>query len=216
MSGGGGSLQREVRRLRGDCLVANLIHPVSLMLNFGMFLAVVGALVTLPELWREPSLVAAASAAILTAAAVWLSWIRISGVWHCIAARPRVVPYFQTRVGANDKPYTSGAFVHGFGVANKMAALDAAASARGVTQPSDFGFSDEPRGWWDARDGLRTLDAIAGSVADSDELGQDLAALRSALEKAAEKEIQFALLVRLGPDAFISLWEIDTRKGSFW
>jgi hypothetical protein len=97
-----------------------------------------------------------------------------------------------------------------------MATLDAAASERGAAQPSDFGFSDEPRRWWGARDGLRTLDAIAGSVADSDELGQDLAALRSALEKAAEKEIQFALLVRLGPDTFISLWEMDTRKGSFW
>jgi len=216
MSGGGSSLQREVRRLREDCLVANLIHPICLILNFGLFLAVVGAMVTLPELWREPSLVAAASAAILTAAAVWLSWMRISGLWHCIAARPRVVPYFQTRVGANDKPYTSGAFVHGFGVANKMAALDAAASERGVAQPSDFGFSDEPRRWWDARDGLRTLDAIAGSVADSDELGQDLAVLRTALEKAAEKEIQFALLVRLGPDDFISPVEMDNRKGSFW
>jgi len=216
MSGGGGSLQREVRRLRLDCLVANLIHPISLLLNFGMLLAVVGALVTLPELWREPSLATAASAAILTAAAVWLSWIRISGVWHGIAARPRVVPYFQTRLGAHDKPYTRGAFEHGFGVADKMAALDAAASERGVAQPSEFGFSDEPRRWWDARDGLRTLDAIAGSVADSDELDQDLAALRSALEKAAEKEIRFALLVRLGPDDFISLYEMDTRKGSFW
>jgi len=216
MSGGGGSLQREVRRLRLDCLVANLIHPISLLLNFGMLLAVVGALVTLPELWREPSLATAASAAILTAAAVWLSWIRISGLWHCIAARPRVVPYFQTRLGAHDKPYTSGAFEHGFGLGDKMAALDAAASERGVAQPSEFGFSDEPKRWWDARDGLRTLDAIAGSVADSDELDQDLAALRSALEKAAEKEIRFALLVRLGPDDFISLYEMDTRKGSFW
>jgi hypothetical protein len=216
MSGGGGSLQREVRRLRLDCLVANLIHPISLLLNFGMLLAVVGALVTLPELWREPSLATAASAAILTAAAVWLSWIRISGLWHCIAARPRVVPYFQTRLGAHDKPYTSGAFEHGFGLGDKMAALDAAASERGVAQPSEFGFSDEPKRWWDARDGLRTLDAIAGLVADSDELGQDLAALRSALEKADEKEIRFALLVRLGPDDFISLYEMDTRKGSFW
>jgi len=214
MSGRGGSLQREVRRLRGDCLIANLIHPICLLLNFGMLLAVVGALVTLPELWREPSLGTAASAAILTAAAVWLSWIRISGLWHCIAARPRVVPYFRTRVGANDEP--CGAFEHGFGVGNKMAALDAAASERGVAQLSEFGFSDEPRRWWEARDGLRTLDAIAGLVAASDELDQDLVALRSALEKAAEKEIQFALLVRLGPDTFISLYEMDTRKGSFW
>ena len=214
MNGGGSSLQREVRRLREDCLVANLIHPICLILNFGLFLAVVGALVTLPELWREPSLVAAASAAILTAAAVWLTWIRISGLWHCIAARPRVVPYFQTRLGAPGEP--SVTFEHGFGLANKMVALDAAASERGVAQPSDFGFSDEPRRWWDARDGLRTLDAIAGSVADSDELGQDLAALRSALEKAAEKGIQFALLVRLGADDFISPVEMDNRKGSFW
>lgn len=216
MSDGDSSLQREVRRLRSDCLGLFFIHPISLLLNFGLLLAVAGAFVTLSVLWQEPSLVGAASAAILIAAALWLSWIRISGLWHCIAARPRIVPYFQTRVGANDKPYTSGAFAHGFGVANKMAALDAAASARGVAQPSDFGFSDEPRRWWDARDGLRTLDAIAGSVADSDELGQDLAALRSALEKAAEKEIQFALLVRLGPDSFISPVEMTNRKGSFW
>jgi len=214
MSGGGSSLQREVRRLREDCLIANLIHPICLILNFGLFLAVVGAMVTLPELWREPSLVAAASAAILTAAAVWLSWIRIDGLWFCIAARPRVVPYFQRRLGAPGEP--SIAFKHGFGVANQMAALDAAASERGVAQPSDFGFSDEPRRWWDARDGLRTLDSIAGSVPDSDELGQDLAALRSALEKAAEKEIQFVLLVRLGADDFISPVEMDNRKGSFW
>src|SRR5574341_1847504 len=121
MSGGGSSLEREVRRLRQDCLVANLIHPISLLLNFVMLLAIVGALVTIPELWREPSLVAAASAAILTAAAVWLSWIRISGVWHCIAARPRVVPYFQTRVGAvGAKDELWRAFEHGFGFANKM------------------------------------------------------------------------------------------------
>jgi hypothetical protein len=211
MSGEGGSLQREVRRLREDCLIANLIHPVSLLLNLGMLLAAVGACVTVPELWREPSLMAAASAAILTAAAVWLAWIRISGLWHCITARPRVVPYFQTRVR---EPWK--AFNRGFELASKMAALDAAASGKGVAQPSDFGFSDEPRRWWNARDGLRTLDAIAGSVADLGELGQDLAVLRSALEKAADKGIMFALLVRLGPDDFISPVEMDNRKGSFW
>jgi hypothetical protein len=211
MSGEAGTLQREIRRLREDCLVANLIHPICLLLNFGMLLAAVGAWVTLPELWQEPSLMAAASAAILTAAAVWLAWIRISGLWHCITARPRVVPYFQTRVRDN-----WGAFNRGFAIASGMAALDAAASEKGVAQLSDFGFSDEPRRWWNAREGLRTLDAIAGSVADSEKLAQDLAAMRSALEKAAEKEVTFALLVRLGPDDFISPVEMDNRKGSFW
>jgi hypothetical protein len=106
--------------------------------------------------------------------------------------------------------------MHGFGVAKEMPALDAAAMERGVAQPSDFGFSDEPKRWWNAREGLQTLDAIAGLIADSDELGQDLAAMRSALEAAAEKEIKFALLVRLGPDDFISPVEMDNRKGSFW
>jgi len=214
MSGGDSSLQREVRRLRSDCLVLFFIHPISLLLNFGLFLAVAGAFVTLSVLWQESSLVEAASAVILTAAALWLSWERVSGVWHCIAARPRVVPYFKTRLSAPGEP--SVTFKHGFGVANQMAALDAAASERGVAQTSDFGFSDEPRRWWDARDGLRILDSIACSVPDSDELAQDLAVLRSALEKAAEKEIQFALLVRLGADDFISPVEMDNRKGSFW
>jgi hypothetical protein len=141
-------------------------------------------------------------------------------VWP-LRARCRIVPYFARAMG----PYpgeTSAAFARGHDFYRQSAALDRLARTLGVTPLSAFGFGDDlyaqPVRWAPASDGLRTVTTLREAVAADTGLARDLDALASVLRVAADRGVEFALLLRVGGGDLQSaaIFEPRARIGRFW
>jgi hypothetical protein len=153
--------------------------------------------------------------------------------WHSIQTlmkyangKPRVVPYFELKYfrsldsSRKTAEESHSAFLGGNGIAANLPQLDTFAQQIGVAPLSNFGFGDDllnqqPQ-WSDMTDGLRTLRALiakAGEPLEARRLSAmtitDLQTLAAALEKALEGQRRFCLILRYGPDAFISGVEME-------
>jgi hypothetical protein len=134
----------------------------------------------------------------------------------------RVVPYFD-RNGANSVPWEMPAFSSGEALASNLEYLDQVAHEAGVEPLSTFGFLDDLSGespkFFPAarlRDAAASLAAVVGESAAAP-LGilDDLRKLEAALDQGVRTGRSACLLLRHGRDRWISLYEMDRRRGTF-
>jgi hypothetical protein len=137
--------------------------------------------------------------------------------------QPRIVPYFARRLEEYGGP-TSAAFAGGRSLFLELAALDALAERLGVAPLSAFGFPDDHYGqevrWHPASEGCQSADALRQNLAGlgaAPELASDLDALSAVLHAAADREVAFALVLRLhAKDSLQGVMTREDRQGSFW
>jgi hypothetical protein len=171
----------------------------------------IAALMTLAAIyWRLPPIFAALAITVFVLFGLLGS---IVTVLHMRVVR--VIPYFQRTVGEIDT------FCAGEGVARNLKHLDAAASQKGVRLLSSFGFNDdlagEPLEWHSPKDGLSTVEALLQDATDNPTLNQprlqdDLRKLQAALQRAADQDIPFCLLLLHGNTTSGHEWSV--RQGT--
>lgn len=129
----------------------------------------------------------------------------------------RVIPYFPRTVGEIET------FLAGEALARNLAQLDAIAREAGATPLSDFGFNDdlfrEPLTWHPAARGVDTVEILQSSLQTTSEVVHDrqavladLQKLKHALNRAADLDIPFCLLLRHGNSTSGQEW--DVRQGT--
>lgn len=138
--------------------------------------------------------------------------------------RPRIVPYFAREVGEFDGQ-AMAAFRRGRGLRVEAAALERLASTLGVKPLSAFGFDDDYHEqevrWHPAREGLATAQALRAGLdarlLTAPDVAANLDALAVALRAAAEKGVDFSLVLRLhAKDSLQMVRTREVRQGSFW
>jgi hypothetical protein len=214
----------QVRRKRRSAIVLALMGPIAFCLHFALCLSVAGVLAGIYELTFRMSVRAVVSTIVLAGAAIGLTWVRVLAVRSAVSAKPRVVPYFDDRLSADDETWR--AFRAGFALAEHLGELDRQATQKGGLPLSRFGFNDDMLSqavtWHPATDGLETLRLLdragepQGASDSAKALADDLSSLEAVLARASETGRRFALVVRLGDDSFIYPPEMDQRQGSFW
>lgn len=131
----------------------------------------------------------------------------------------RVIGYYSSRIGDEAiETWMSGEYI-----CQKMQIIDEICVNEKVTRLTEFGFYDDYDGeeviWHDAEEGLITLTKIKNHLSvngtPDEKLLTEISRLEYALGKAAEKDIQFSLLLRPVKSTTSSReWEI--RKGTCW
>jgi hypothetical protein len=151
----------------------------------------------------------------------WAVILRLVGPF---LLRPRIVPYFAREVG----PYggeTMTAFRRGRGLYREIEALEKLSQALGVTPLAAFGFAydhyEQKVEWHRATAGVRTVEALRKGLgalgATAPDVALDLDALASVLRAAAERGVDFALVLRLdAKDSMQAVCTREARQGSFW
>jgi len=128
------------------------------------------------------------------------------------ARHVRLMPYYRRRVGGTDT------FLHGQALARCYRDLEWLAEETGVPPLSRFGFADDLAGetvtWFPAGELLATVRGLTGAVQDDPEsvrdpeaVLQDFARWETAFTRAAELDIEIALLIRFGNSTSTLEWE---------
>lgn len=163
----------------------------------------------------------ALTACVITLILLWILWQLIAGIRAYARERPRVVPYYNQKCyGRKVSDESVTAFERGYAIAADLARLDALARELHLTPLSNFGFGDDQFRqrplWRSVQEGIRLVAKLAEHPSLSAATRADLRALMASMQKAAEMDAEFVLLVRYGSDKFISGVEMDRREGSFW
>ena len=146
----------------------------------------------------------------------WLTWP--------LFVRPRIVPYFSKELGGYGGE-TMAAFRRGRGLYREIVALEQLGQSLGVKRLASFGFAYDRYGqnvqWHPAAEGLRTVEALREGLrthaAMSQDVALDLEALASALRTAADRGVDFSLVLRLhASDNMQAVCTREVRQGSFW
>jgi hypothetical protein len=155
---------------------------------------------------------------------VFFGWAVVLWLLGPFLFRPRVVPCFARELG----PYggeTMTAFRRGRALYRESAALDRLAESLGVKPLSAFGFADDYYEqevfWHPASEGLRTIEALLqrlGSLpVSAPDVDQDLQVLGSVVRMAADRGVDFNLVLRLHKkDSMQVVRTREVRQGSFW
>jgi hypothetical protein len=155
---------------------------------------------------------------------VFFGWVVINWLTWPLWIRPRIVPYFTRELG----PYggeTMTAFARGRGLYREIVALDRLAVSRGVKPLSAFGFAYDHYGqevrWHPASEGLTTIEALRQGLAApglaAPDVAHDLASLVSVVRAAADRGVDFSLVLRLhAKDSMQGVCTREVRQGSFW
>ena len=122
-----------------------------------------------------------------------------------------------------------GTWGSGYAIASHCRTLDRIAAGHNLEPLSCFGYADDRdfslrrMKWHPAK---RGLDAVTGllefvrqhpdSVAGPDDVISDLENLKSALQRAADRNIPFVLILRTVDDNRVSDMEMMNRRGTFW
>jgi hypothetical protein len=155
---------------------------------------------------------------------VFFGWIVVLWVIGPFPIRPRIVPYFARELGEY-RGATMDAFPRGRGLYREIVALDRLAGTLGVTPLSAFGFAydhyDQGVTWHPASEGLRTAKALRqgldAHLPPAPEVARDLEALASVVGVAAERGVDFSLVLRLhAKDSMQVVCTREDRQGSFW
>jgi hypothetical protein len=137
---------------------------------------------------------------------------------------PRIVPYFARELG----PYggeTMAAFRRGRGLYREIVALEQLARTLGVKPLAAFGFGydhyEQKVQWHPASEGLRTVEALQQALRTREParpgVALDLDALASVLRAAADRRVDFSLILRLyAKDDMQAVCTREVRQGSFW
>jgi len=156
--------------------------------------------------------------------AVLFGWAVAQWLVGPFPIRPRIVPYFTKELGPLGGP-TVTAFRRGRELYRNLDALEGLAATLGVKPLSAFGFAYDHDGqdvrWHPAAEGLATIQALrrwlSGELGTAPDLAQDLDALASVLGVAAERGVDFSLVLRLfAKDSLQAVSTREIRQGSFW
>jgi hypothetical protein len=173
--------------------------------------------------WRESG-AATPGLFAFAAFAAFFGWTSSLSVIAPLPVRPRIVPYFATQIGEYGG-MTMSAFPRGRGLYREIVALEELAGRLGVRPLSEFGFAydhyDQPVEWHPAAEGTRTAEALRAGLdarlRAAPEVSRDLEALAEVLRAAADKGIDFSLIVRLhSKDSMQAVCTREARQGSFW
>jgi hypothetical protein len=146
----------------------------------------------------------------------WLTWP--------FFLRPRIVPYFAKELGSYGGE-TMAAFRRGRGLYREIVALEQLGRSLGVKPLASFGFAYDYYGqsvqWHPPAEGLRTVEALRQGLGTNGVIGRDVAldleALASALRTAADRGVDFSLVLRLhSTDNMQAVCTREVRQGSFW
>jgi hypothetical protein len=155
---------------------------------------------------------------------VFFGWVVILWLTGPFPIRPRIVPYFTRELGKYGGT-TMTAFARGRGLYREIVALEQLAGALGVTPLSAFGFAydhyDQDVHWHAASEGLRTAEALrrnlGAHLVTAPDVARDLEALASVLRAAADRGVDFSLVLRLhAKDSMQAVCTREVRQGSFW
>ena len=150
-------------------------------------------------------------------------WAVVLWLTSPLAIKPRIVPYFARELA----PFggaTTVAFRRGRRLYLEMGALERLAGSLGVRPLSDFGFAydhfDQEMRWHPAAEGLKTIEALKGGLEGvrrtAPGLADDLDALDATVRAAAERGIEFSLVMRLYAKDSLQSMSLETGQGSFW
>jgi hypothetical protein len=148
----------------------------------------------------------------LTAAVFFFTLATAIGGIVDTARHVRLMPYYRRRVGNTDT------FLHGQALARSFRDLEWLAEQAGVPPLSRFGFADDLAGetvtWHSASELLVSVRGLADavrtepeSVWDPERVLEDLARWEAAFVRAADQEIELALLIRFGNSTSALEWE---------
>jgi len=156
--------------------------------------------------------------------AVFFGWAVVLWLLGPFMLRPRIVPYFARELGKYGGD-TMAAFGRGRGLYREIVALDALAGTLGVKPLSAFGFAydyyEQEVRWHPAAEGLRTVEALrqalGAQLQAAPGLPRDLEALASVMHVAADRGVDFSLVLRLhAKDNMQAVCTREVRQGSFW
>jgi hypothetical protein len=211
-------------------IIAAVVHiTVLVVLTCGMAFTVNEAAIRFHSFASAGAVILAISAA---AVGVILLWHLVRAFVAFARSRARIVPYFSDKnfrreQGKGASEEARQAFQSGYGIAADLALLDDVAAEVGISPLSAFGFGDDifnqrPQ-WTELDEGLRTVTALITALHNHDASRRlsvstlsDLETLRDALTRGRETQTSFSLIVRYGPDDFISGYEMEKRTGTFW
>jgi hypothetical protein len=151
-------------------------------------------------------------------------WAVISWLMGPFPIRPRIVPYFAREL-ANYGGATMVAFRRGRALYQEIAALERLAATLGVAPLATFGFAydhyEQAVTWHPAAQGLGTVEALRQAVGSHLQAARDVAldldALASVLRTAADKGVDFSLVLRLHAEDNMQIVRTrEDRQGSFW
>ena len=122
-----------------------------------------------------------------------------------------------------------GTWGSGYAIASHCRTLDRIAADHNLEPLSCFGYTDDrdfnlrKMEWHPAKRGLNAVTGLLefvrqhpGSVAGPDDIISDLENLMNALQRAADRSIPFALILRTVDDNRVSDMEMMDRRGTFW
>jgi len=224
------SFETGVAIVRRRTVIAAVVHTVLLVvLTSGLL---VTSFTAASRFRQYGAASAGATAAVTGVVGIVLLWHLARVLIANSRNKPRVVPYFREKHSKRQLDRSAlteswQAFNGGYGIAADLPILDALARSKDVTPLSSFGFGDDlfrqaPQ-WSDLSDGVRTVSTLVELLREggtpvgvSAATQSDLQSLHLALQRALETQSLFSLIVRYGPDDFISGVEMDKREGTFW
>jgi hypothetical protein len=164
------------------------------------------------------------SVAVFSLFSVLFGWAVILRLVGPFLLRPRIVPYFARELGRYGGE-TMTAFRRGRGLYREIVALEKLSQAVGVTPLAAFGFAydhyEQKVQWHPASEGVQTVEALRHGLGalgpTAPDVALDLDALASVLRAAAERGVDFALVLRLyAKDNMQAVCTREVRQGSFW
>jgi hypothetical protein len=204
------------QRKRKRKIISALFGILMVVLLFGIlvFILTVASLVNFVALPSVFSLLAVILSVGFTTVIVYGIYrtLRDINTYH-------VAAYYNKRIG--DKNINT--WLNGEEIYKRMQEIDEICVIKGVTKLTEFGFYDDKDGeeviWHNPSQGLLTLTAIkkhlTANKISHEKLLTEIARLEYALSKAAEKDIQFSLL--LWPvNSSTNAMEWENRKGTCW
>jgi hypothetical protein len=152
------------------------------------------------------------------------SWPVVLWLLGPFLLRPRIVPYFATELGSYGGE-TMAAFQRGRGLYREIVALEQLGRSLGVKSLASFGFRYDHYGqnvqWHPASEGLSAIDALRQGLGTQGAIGRevalDLDTLASVLRTAADRGVDFSLVLRLhATENMQGVCTREVRQGSFW
>lgn len=167
---------------------------------------------------------AIARLAVFALFAALFSWAVLLWLIGPLLFRPRIVPYFARELGEYGGK-TMAAFPRGRELYREIVALEQLAQSLRVRPLSTFGFAydyyEQQVRWHPAAEGLRTVEALRqgldARLTTTPGLADDLEALAQVVRAAADRAVDFSLVLRLhAKDNMQAVRTRETRQGSFW
>jgi len=187
----------------------------------GLCISMIGLVPALAALREEGALTRLVTFGLFAGLFGWAVLLWLLGP---LLMKPRIVPYFMRELGELGGT-TMAAFRRGRALYREIVALEHLAQTLGVKPLSAFGFAydfyEQDVHWHPAAEGLHTIEALRHGLdrqpRATPDLVADLEALAQVVRSAAERGVDFSLVLRLhAKDNIQAVCTREIRQGSFW